>query len=194
MSVIAKYSFIDGFTPPHLSTERKTQAGFAFALLCLGVIGVISYLSVNRLRKEAEWVRHTEEVISSLRLLPAHVTDVESAQRGYAIAGEEGDLERYHEAQRGLAADLRSLRELTVDNAEQQQRLDAMATLVAERLTRLDAEVEVWRRDGIAPAQAASLTGAGRQLHDQIRALAAEMETVERGLLQQREIDAKRSG
>ena len=37
-----------GFHSHSVQTERKVRAGFAFALVCLGVIGVISFLSVPR--------------------------------------------------------------------------------------------------------------------------------------------------
>src|SRR5713101_7689820 len=41
------------------STQRKVGFGFAFALACLGVVGVVSYWSVVRLNEEAAWVEHT---------------------------------------------------------------------------------------------------------------------------------------
>ncbi|HEY3254630.1 MAG TPA: DUF4118 domain-containing protein, partial [Polyangiaceae bacterium] len=34
--------------PGALSTERKVQIGFAFALTCLGVVGIMSFTSVTR--------------------------------------------------------------------------------------------------------------------------------------------------
>ncbi len=176
-----------------LSTERKAQAGFALTLVCLGLIGSISYRSVNRLREDAEWSRHTEEVISSLRYLLSQVTDAETSQRGYAITGEESYLEPYYESQRGIGTNLQSLRKLTADNAVQQRRLDAMVPLVAKRITLLGEWVDLRRSQGFAAAQAAIATGAGKQLHDQIRKLVGEMVTAEQGLLQQRQVYAKRS-
>jgi len=37
------------------ATERKVGIGFAFALVCLGVIGVVSYLSIVSLSEDAAW-------------------------------------------------------------------------------------------------------------------------------------------
>jgi PAS domain S-box-containing protein len=180
---------------PHgVSRQRKAQAGFAFALVCMVVVGIMSYLSVSRLREDDEWARHTEEVISSLRLLLSHVTDGETAQRGFAIAGEEIYLQPYYGTQRRILADLQSLRRLTADNAEQQRRLDVMEPLVAKRMTRLAEEIELRRSQGFEAAKAATLTGVGLHIHDQIRGLVAEMETAEQRLLERRQAEVKRSG
>jgi PAS domain S-box-containing protein len=179
--------------PNNLSTRRKVRVGFAFALVCVGVVGIMSYLSVSRLREDEEWTGHNEEVISTLRGLLSHVTDGETGQRGYAIAGEEVYLEPYLGAQRKIHADLKALRRFTSDNAAQQNRLDILTPLVESRLARLDEEVKLRRSQGFAAAQAATLTGVGKALHDQIRRRVTEMETAEQGLLQRREDQAKRS-
>jgi PAS domain S-box-containing protein len=174
------------------SSKWKAQAGFAFALVCLGAVGIASYQSVNQVRDAADWSRHTEEVISSVRLLLSHVTDAETSERGYTIVGETIFLAPLYVARDKAYADLRTLRRLTADNAAQQNRLDAMEPLVAKRMSRLDTVVELRRSQGFAAAQALIATGGGRMLHDQIRRLAAEMEAVEQGLLQQRQVETAR--
>lgn len=45
-------------------TERKVQAGFAFALALPSVIGILSYWSVVRLREDAARVARTHEASS----------------------------------------------------------------------------------------------------------------------------------
>jgi len=194
MNAIARFFSTSGLPSRSWSTVRKAQPGFAFALVCVGVIGLIAYLSVNRLRSDEEWARHTAEVISTLRLLLSDVTDGESAQRGYAMVGEEKYLEPYVGAQQKVASDLQFLRRLTVDNTAEQHRLDLAEPLVAKRMARLGEEIELRRTQGFAAAQAATATGVGKQLHDQIRGLVAEMEAVEQGLLRQRQVNAIRSG
>jgi PAS domain S-box-containing protein len=189
----AKQPASESVEPRGLSLEWKMQAGFAFALICVGVIGAVSYLTINRVRGDAEWEGHTKEVISALRLLLADVTDVESAQRGFAIVANEDFLERYKIERRDIGVDLQSLRQLTADNAAQQRRLDVLAPLIAKQMANLDDEVELRRVQGFAAAQAATTTGVGQELHDEIQKLVGEMEAVEQGLLRQREDEANRS-
>src|SRR5207248_5747591 len=62
-------------------TEWKVRLGFGFALTCLGVVGIVSYLSVVRLNDSAASVAHTQQVLSSLELLLAAATDSETAER-----------------------------------------------------------------------------------------------------------------
>src|SRR5213595_3342357 len=124
-------------------TEWKVRVGFGFALICLGVIGIVSYLSVVRLNENAAWVEHTHEVLGSLELLLAAATDSETAERGYVITGDESYLEPYREAGAVIDGRMRQLRQLTADDRAQQQRLDSVVALVTERLAILRAGIEL---------------------------------------------------
>src|SRR5438105_389107 len=174
-------------------TEWKVRVGFGFALACLGVIGIVSYLSVVRLNENAARVEHTHEVLSSLELLLAAATDSETAERGYVITGDESYLEPYREAGAVIDGQTRRLRELTADNRAEQQRLDSVAALVTERLAILRAGIELRKDQGFAAVQGEILTGKGNQLHDRIRRLIGQMEDSETSLLKQREQLARRS-
>ena len=175
------------------STERKVWLGFAFALACLAAVGVVSYLSVVRLKESAAWVEHTHEVLSSLELLLAAATDSETAERGYVITGDQSYLEPYRQAAAVVDAQTRHLRELTADNRAQQQRLDSAAVLVNERLANLRAVIELRQDQGFIAAQGEILTGKGKQFHDRIRRLIDQMKSTETSLLREREQRAKRN-
>jgi PAS domain S-box-containing protein len=175
------------------AAERRVLVGFAFALAALSVIGILSYGSVVRLREDARRVGHTEEVISSLRLLLSTLTDAESAQRGYTLTGEASYLEPYERAHRDVDGLLQGLRRLTADNPQQQRRLDLLEPIVAQRLT-LSGEIVSLRRDlGFDAARAATVSGVGKELHDRIRRRIGGMEEAERALLSVRSLRADRS-
>jgi len=176
-----------------LSTERKVRLGFAFALACLAVIGVVSYLSVVRLKQNAAWVEHTHQVLGSLELLLAAATDSETAERGYVITGDEDYLEPYRQAAAVIDSQMRHLRELTADNRAQQLRLDSVTALVTERLAILRAVIDLRKDQGFAAARGEILTGKGKQFHDRIRRLIGQMEDTETSLLKEREQRTKQS-
>jgi len=167
---------------PPAYTERTIQAGFALALLCLGVIGIISFTSVTRLSEEAEAARHSEEFVAALRLLLSTTTDAETAQRGFAITGNESFLQPYNDARRLINADLENLRKLTVNNAGQQHQLAILVPVVAERINETTSTIELCRSQGIAAAQAAIASGQGKMLQDRIRANISGMEATEQAL------------
>src|SRR3981081_4517861 len=175
------------------STERKVRFGFAFALACLVVIGVVSYLSVVRLKENAAWVEHTHERLSRLELLLAAATDSETAERGYVITGDQSYLEPYRQAAAGVDGQTRHPRELTAHNRAPPQRLDSVAALVNDRLANLRAVIELRQDQGFAAAQGEILTGKGKQFHDRIRRLIGQMEDTETSLLKEREQRTKQS-
>jgi PAS domain S-box-containing protein len=175
------------------SAERKVGIGFAFALACLGVSGVISYLSVVRLNENSAWVEHTQDVLDRLDLLLAAATDSETAERGYVITGDESYLEPYRQAAQTVEVQERRLRELTADNHAQQQRLDAAVPLMSDRLAEMRSVIELRKSQGFAAAQGEILTGKGKRFHDQIRELINQMKGIETSLLKERERQAERS-
>ncbi|MDB6091820.1 MAG: hybrid sensor histidine kinase/response regulator, partial [Gammaproteobacteria bacterium] len=175
------------------STERKVRFGFAFALTCLGVVGVVSFLSVVRLNQNAASVDRTHEVLSGLELLLAAATDSETAERGYVITGDERYLEPYRQSAAVVESQAGRLRELTAENGPQQQRLEAVVSIVADRLANLRAVLELRKNQGFAAAQNEILSGKGKRFHDRIRRLVDEMKGVETSLLEQRKRLARRS-
>jgi PAS domain S-box-containing protein len=175
------------------ATARKVAVGFAFALACLGVVGLVSYLSVVRLNENAAWVAHTHEVLGRLESLIAGATDSETAERGYVITGDETYLEPYQKSAALVEDQAQRLRELTADNPAQTQRLDSMVPLVTERLATLRAVIELRKSQGFAAAQGEIRSGKGKRFHDRIRRLIDEMKNAETALLTVREQRAKRS-
>jgi signal transduction histidine kinase/CHASE3 domain sensor protein/ActR/RegA family two-component response regulator len=175
------------------ATQRKVGFGFAFALACLGVVGVVSYWSVVRLNEDAAWVEHTHEVLSRLELLLTAATDSETAERGYVITGDESYLEPYRKSADLANVQASRLLELTVDNRVQQQRLDSVAPLVSDRLAELQKVIELRRTQGYAAAQSEILSGKGKQFHDRIRGLIDQMKETETSLLRERRRLADRS-
>src|SRR5882762_2145016 len=175
------------------SMQRKVGFGFGFALACLGVVSVVSYLSVVRLNEDAAWVEHTHEVLSGLQLLLAAVTDSETAERGYVITGDESYLEPYRKSASVADVQASRLRELTADNHVQQQRLASVVPLVSDRLATLQKVIELRRTSGYAAAQSEILAGKGKQFHDRIRGLIDQMKGTETSLLQERRRLADRS-
>jgi CHASE3 domain sensor protein len=176
-----------------VSAERKVRLGFGLALACLVLIAVVSYLSVVRVNENRAWVEHTHEVLSSLELLLGTATDSETAERGYVITGDESYLEPYRQAAAAVDGETKHLRALTADNRAQQQRLDSVVALVTERLANLRSVIDLRKDQGFTAAQAEILTGKGKQFHDRIRRLVAQMEDAEASLLKEREQGANRS-
>jgi CHASE3 domain sensor protein len=144
-------------------------------------------MSVVRLNEHTAWVKHTQDVLSSLELVLAAVTDSETAERGYVITGDDGYLDPYRHSSEVVALRLRQLRELTADNAVQSERVNRVEPLVTDRISNLRAVIELRKTQGFAEAQSEILAGKGKRFHDRIRVLIDEMKGTEESLLAARE-------
>ncbi|MGH9641350.1 MAG: CHASE3 domain-containing protein, partial [Terriglobales bacterium] len=167
--------------------------GFAFALACLGLVGLVSYLSVVRLNENTAWVEQTYQVLNRLDLLLAAATDSETAERGYVITGDESYLEPYRQSAQLVDVEARELRRLTANNPAQQRQLDSVVALATERLANLRLVIQLRGDQGFEAAKTEILTGKGKRFHDQIRGLIDQMKDAATSLLVQRERSAQHS-
>ena len=167
--------------------ELRVRASLAVALVCLGVIGMISWFNLARLRDDALAVAHTHRVMLHAELLLAATTEVETSQRGYVITGAENYLESYWRALTNGGAELHTLRTLVADNPAQIQRVEKLAQLVADRLAAAGEVVAERQAQGFEAARTKLLSGRGKNLQDQIRALTDTIQGAEENLLAQRE-------
>ena len=167
--------------------ELRVRASLAVALVCLGVIGMISWFNLARLRDDALAVAHTHRVMLHAELLLAATTEVETSQRGYVITGAENYLEPYWRALTNGGAELHTLRTLVADNPAQIQRVEKLAQLVADWLAAAGEVVAERQAQGFEAARTKLLSGRGKNLQDQIRALTDTIQGAEENLLAQRE-------
>jgi PAS domain S-box-containing protein len=173
-------------------SSRKLQLAFGSAVLALLAVGAISYRGMAESRESDRWVRHTREVLENLQNLLAAMQAVESNARGYLLTGDESFLEVYRVGKVRTEKEQAIVRDLTVDNAEQQRRLDALVVLAAQKFQLAEKVLSLRRTNGLEAATDAIQTGSGRQIMDDFQKLISEMQDEELRLLRLREADSKR--
>lgn len=172
------------------SLEKQIALAFAFALLLLVGLSVISYRSTTSSLATVNLVSHTQEVIEQLDGILSSLKDAETGQRGYLITGREEYLEPYRTALPTFEQAVGRVRQLTADNPEQQRRLDALEPLIQQRLAALKAGITLRQERGFESATQWTQTNQGKELMDQVRRAVAEMKEEERRLLRAREAEA----
>jgi PAS domain S-box-containing protein len=170
----------------------KLQLAFGSAVLALLVVGAVSYRSLVESRESDRWVRHTHEVLESLQDLLAAMHTVESNARGYLLTGDESFLDVYRAGIVRTEKDQTVVRNLTADNAEQQRRLDVLATLAAQKFRLAEKVLDLRRTNGLEAATDAIQKGSGKQIMDDFQKVIGEMQDEELRLLVLREEEAKR--
>jgi CHASE3 domain sensor protein len=173
------------------SIGRKIAGGFGIALAMLLVVGAVSHDSTTKLIDSAEWVRHSHQVVTGLDEFLSAMKDAETGQRGFVITGEPRYLEPYQGAHELADQKLRQVRELTLDDPAQQQRLAAMEPLVTGKFAELQETIDLRRGKGFEAAVRVVVTDRGKNVMDSIRKLVGEMDAEEASLLARRSEEEK---
>ncbi|MEH1925450.1 response regulator [Nostoc sp.] len=174
-----------------LKIGTKIGISFALSLATLATIGLISYQSTNELIETSRKESHTYQVLSQLEDLNLQLTNAETGQRGYIITGEQRYLEPYNAAIQVINQKVREIQRLTVDNPNQQNRLDILQPLLTERMAVMKNVIQLRQSQGLEASQKAVLTDQGKQLMDNIQKVIQAMKNEENALLKMRSEKAR---
>jgi methyl-accepting chemotaxis protein len=139
--------------------SRKVQVAFGSAILTLLVVGGISYRTMVAADQSDQLVRHTHEVLETLAGLVVAMTTVESSARGFALSGDETYLVPYRANILRVEQGEATLRNLTLDNPNQQDQIPALETLAAQKIRGAEAAIAVRRAGGLEEAGKAFQAG-----------------------------------
>ena len=165
-------------------------AGFGIASIILLFIGGVSYRSLNGLVTTSNAAVRSHRVVEKLEQIFSDLKDVEAGQRGYVITGDKSYLAPYDSAVKTIEHEITALRQLTAPNSNQQQQLDTLEQLIAEKLAVSQQIIDLRQNKSFAAAKNLVLSGKGKQLSQQIRATVRELEQQENQLLTQRSLQA----
>ena len=176
-------------TKPMLN--RKVQLSFGSAIAILFVLGAFSYRSMVAFSESDQSVWRTHEVLESLQQLLFAMQSIESSSRGFVLTGEESYLDTYRADL--LSADMHEalVRNLTVDNPEQQRRLPALEGLAAQKIWFAEAVISLRRAKGFEAAVDAIRSGRGERIMNEFQAVVRQLQDEELRLLVQRKADAE---
>jgi len=170
-----------------LKIGMKLYAGFGTALVIMAVLSAVAYNNISNLTSTASQVEHTHEVLGELEAVLGWLKDAETGQRGYVITREDRYLEPYNAALDGIA----HVRELTIDNPVQTQRIDDLKPFVDDKFEELLETINLRRNETFEAARDVVLTDAGKSIMDNIRLLLDAMSSAEEVLLVERSAAAE---
>ncbi|MGI9034844.1 MAG: CHASE3 domain-containing protein [Pyrinomonadaceae bacterium] len=175
-----------------LTLEKQIPLAFLVALIVLMTISFFAYRQINSLGEAMRWEKHTQEVLSQLDSTFALMLDAEAGARGYLISGDESFLEPYNRANRSIGENLRGLRNLTIDNKEQAQKIPNLENLINQRLDLLRQAIAARRAQGLTQTNS-RISLEGKALMDEVRTQITQMKDTEKSLLVKREADLDNS-
>jgi PAS domain S-box-containing protein len=166
--------------------RRLSVVGFALAAVLLVVAGGAAYHRLVELREANREVEHTLAVQTNLARVLSLVTDAETGQRGFLLTGDASYLEPYDAASARLPQQLEQVRRLTRDSPRQQERIARLETLSQQKLAELSSTVTARASRRPREASRVVLTGEGKRIMDEIRAVVEGMQAEEGALLTER--------
>ncbi|KXX70921.1 CHASE3 domain-containing protein [Flammeovirga sp. SJP92] len=167
------------------SLNITTQILIGFAIVTISVIVsiYISHINSNKIIKSADWVVHTQEVLTQLGNIEALLVDLETGQRGYLITGKLEYLEPFINSKKVIYQELTSIRELTADNIRQTVKIDSLRLMVDKKIEELDLTIRLRTNYGFEAAKEIVDNDSGKLFMDSIRIQMAEIEREELLLL-----------
>jgi methyl-accepting chemotaxis protein len=160
----------------------------------LVLIGALSAWSTYKLVDTSGSVAHTHEVLTYLEALLSQMKDAETTERGFLLTNDESYLDLYKTAEAGYKQTLKLLREKTIDNKTQTDRIDKELTvLVDERFKEMQAVIDKMKKDGQKAAVEIVKKSAGRAIAVKTRKVIEAMQDEENRLLKTRNAEANQT-
>ena len=179
---------------PTRSVRSVVPLALAAALLVVALNTWFAVSAARSLLESETWLAHTWEVIGQNEHLLVTVTNAESSERGYLITGRPSALDTFDAAVRSIPQDLQHLKDLTADNALQQQNIESIRTLIKDRVALLQQVIDLRQTDSYDAAAALMISGAGVTQMERLRAATAQIDSEERRLLVNRATEAQHNG
>lgn len=93
-------------------------------IILLGLVGMVTFNSIEDLVENSEWVIHTYSVIGEANNLTASMVDQETGMRGYLATGQENYLDPYYSGESKFDVTIKDLKVTVSDNISQVNKLD----------------------------------------------------------------------
>jgi CHASE3 domain sensor protein len=159
--------------------KPNAKLAFGVAIAIFSVNSILEYQNAGSLVTTNRQVVHTHEVLTELESTLSTLKDAKTVWLGCVITGDERELAPYFPLQSELSSRIPHLRELTAGNPDQQQTLDKLELLIAERMATLRECIKARKTTSLEAASQHVLPETVRTM-GQIGSAIAKMETEER--------------
>ncbi|MHB1186648.1 EAL domain-containing protein [Thiobacillus sp.] len=173
--------------------EAQVLAAFGAAVLVVAVLAVATWKVSQDADEAARWVAHTHEMLNNLARARGDTLQIELSTQNYRLTGDPARLAERDAAIAARETALHRIRELTADNARQQERWTQVRKVADERLA-IARRTELLRKtQGLEAASAYVASAPVRETRERMHRLLREMDEEERRLLEARSAEQSRT-
>ncbi|WP_422930220.1 response regulator [Singulisphaera sp. PoT] len=154
----------------------KVGTWFFLSVVITATIAFGLYGAIDRSSTARRNIEHTLEIVRSLRKLHDVLIEAIMTARSYTMRPADATLQKYREAVRTMATEIRRLQKLPTVTDAQRIQIATMEDLLTERLAMLDSSVERKRTKAPAPPDQMARFVRAEQITQQIRQILGEMQ------------------
>jgi len=151
-----------------LKTSHKTFVWLAAMLLLLASGVLFTFWSYQQIENASNHRRDSRVTMGAADDFMSAIKDAETAQRGYALTGNETYLRPYLAVRDDVSAQLTALRQMTT-SVPAQEHVDAIAPLLAAKMAEMEQSIALRRTQDIKGVLALVNSNEGKRLMDAIR-------------------------
>jgi CheY-like chemotaxis protein/CHASE3 domain sensor protein/GAF domain-containing protein len=168
----------------NLSIGKKIGLGFTIALLVLIIFSIVTSFELKTLTEDSGLVTHTVEVLQKIEILKSSLPEAESSARGNLLLPIPSFKDSFAAAEAKASMAIGDIRRLTVDNIDQQKRIDQLEPLLNQRFDQLRQLMNLsFGVPGGASPERDRLVQAGSETMNSIDRIIVDMEGDEQGKL-----------
>ncbi len=167
----------------HKRAQTYVFLSFAF-VACAGL--TTAYLA-DRAGEADSWVAHTLKVQRTATSLLNAIEDAELAQRGFLITAQDRYLAQINQFYRSITSTMSELKELTADNAAEQEALADVERLIGARLDQIQTTLALVQEGQRGKAFAMIKSGLDADSQRNVAPAISAIQERERGLLGERQ-------
>ena len=156
--------------------------GLGLILAFFPITAIISYDNIQTLKINSAAVTRTHETLSTLQSLLSTIKDAETGQRGYLLTGDQGYLDPYNSALKEINSEMAAIARLSEGNADLDQSVTLIRQNVDNKLSELQATIELRSTKGFDEAVALVKSDRGKIAMDNIRANIASIQAYEQNV------------
>ncbi len=176
-----------------LKIHNRIRVGYGTAFFLLLISYLVTWYTNKQLLEQAGFVDHTNKTITHLETILSDIKDGETGTRGFVIMKDPNFLEPYFNSKSRVDSTYTLLKEETIKNSIQQERLDTLRKLIDHKFLLMQTGVADFRENGLEFTDSMKIrTYESKQTMDAIRKLIMRMQIREGDILAHRK-DGMRS-
>jgi methyl-accepting chemotaxis protein len=133
----------------HLGLGTKMILGSSAPLILVIILGGVCMININKLLETNAWVDYSHRIMGSAKDIDKIISDLESGERGFLIAGKDAFLKSYTNGNKNLHNKIETSIQLVKDSPKQVERLQKIENLI-DKWNHEAAQPEISKRRQVA--------------------------------------------